>query len=65
MRDRIVLYKDSLALIERLMELGKNVDLVTLPSSRHGWDREDLYQTRFAFKKLVEYFNRHVKGVGP
>ncbi len=65
MRDRIVLYKDSLALVERLMELGKNVDLVTLPSSRHGWDREDLYQTRFAFKKLVEYFNRYVKGVGP
>ena len=65
MRDRIVLYKDSLALVERLMELGKNVDLVTLPSSRHGWDREDLYQTRFAFKKLVEYFDRYVKGVGP
>ena len=65
MSDRIVLYKDSLALVERLMKLGKNVDLVTLPSSRHGWDREELYQTRFAFKKLVEYFDRYVKGVGP
>ena len=65
MHDRIVLYKDSLALVERLMELGKNVDLVTLPSSRHAWDREYLYQTRFAFKKLVEYFDRYVKGVGP
>lgn len=65
MRDRVVLYKDSLALVERLMALGKNVDLVTLPSARHGWDREDLYQTRFAFKKLVEYFDRYVKGVSP
>lgn len=61
MQDRIVLYRDTLALVEKLMELGKNVDLVTLPDSGHAWDREELYQTRFAFRKLVEYFERHVK----
>ena len=62
MRDRIVLYKDSLALVEKLQQLGKDVDLVTLPDAGHGWDREELYKTRFAFKKLVEHFERHLAG---
>lgn len=64
MKDQIVLYKDSLVLVERLMRLGKNVDLLTLPDAGHGWDREELYETRFAFKKLVEFFDRNL-GRGP
>jgi dipeptidyl-peptidase-4 len=63
MRDRIVLVKDSLQLVENLMLLGKAdlVDLVLLPNSRHGWDAAELYQTRFAFKKLIGHFNRYLK----
>ena len=41
--------------------LGKDVDLVALPNAGHGWDNESLVQTRFAFKKMVEYFDRHLK----
>ena len=64
MRDRVVLFKDSVSLAERLMMMGKDVDLVALPNSRHGWDTEGSYQTIFAFKKLVGHFERYL-GKGP
>lgn len=62
MRDRVVLYKDSVELVHRLIQLDKDVDLVSLPNAGHGWDNEGLAQTRYAFRKMVDYFNRHVKG---
>ncbi len=62
MRDRVVLFKDTITLLHRLILLGKDVDLVTLPNAGHGWDNESLVQTRFAFKKMVEFFDRHLKG---
>jgi dipeptidyl-peptidase-4 len=64
MRDTTVLFKDSITLVQRLILLGKDVDLVTLPDAPHPWDTEALAQTRFAFKKLVEHFERYL-GKGP
>jgi dipeptidyl-peptidase-4 len=64
MRDSIVLFKDSVVLVERLIRLGKDVDFVVLPDSQHGWDTEGLSQTLFAFRKLVGHFDRHL-GRGP
>ena len=64
MRDRIVLFRDSVALVQRLMVLGKDVEFVVLPDSEHGWDTEGLYQTRFAFEKMTTFFERHL-GKGP
>ncbi|HVS14534.1 MAG TPA: prolyl oligopeptidase family serine peptidase [Thermoanaerobaculia bacterium] len=64
MRDTIVLYRDTVNLVQRLIALGKDVDLVTLPDAGHGWDLEGLTQTRFSFGKLVEHFDRHL-GRGP
>ncbi len=62
MRDRIVLFKDSLMLLHHLILYGKAdlVELVPLPDSRHGWDNAGLYQTRFAYQKLVEHFERYL-----
>ena len=60
MRDRVVLFKDSVTLVQRLILLGKNVELVTLPNAGHGWDAEGLAQTRFAFGKMIEFFDRHL-----
>lgn len=60
MRDWIVLYKDTLTLVERLILQGKDVDLVTLPNAPHGWDTEGLAQTRYAFHKLVDHFERYL-----
>ncbi len=60
MRDWIVLYKDTLTLVERLILQGKSVDLVTLPNAGHGWDTEGLAQTRFAFRKLIDHFKRYL-----
>ena len=64
MNDRIVLFKDSVSLVERLMMLKKDVDFVVLPDGGHAWDREGLYQTVYAFKKLVGHFERYL-GKGP
>ncbi|MEM1246422.1 MAG: prolyl oligopeptidase family serine peptidase [Acidobacteriota bacterium] len=62
MRDRVVLYKDSLTLVQRLLQMDKDVELVTLPNAGHGWDNEGLAQTRFAFRRMVDFFDRHLKG---
>ncbi len=64
MRDRTVLFRDSVALTQRLILMGKDVDLVALPNSHHGWDTEGNYQTIFAFNKLIEHFERYL-GKGP
>jgi dipeptidyl-peptidase-4 len=62
MRDRVVLFKDSLVLLETLMlhEKAHLVEFVPLPNSPHGWDTRELYQTRYAFKKLVAHFERYL-----
>ncbi len=60
MRDVVVLYKDSAWLTQYLLQLGKDVELVTLPDAGHGWDLEGLAQTRYAFQRLVEFFERHL-----
>lgn len=62
MRDVVVLFKDSVWLTQYLMQLGKDVELLTLPDAGHGWDLEANYQTRYAFEKMLEYFDRHLKG---
>ena len=64
MRDTVVLYKDTVVLVDRLIGLGKDVDLVTLPDSEHSWDTGPSRQTIFAFRKLAEHFERHL-GKGP
>ena len=64
MRDSVVLYKDTVVLVDRLIGLGKDVDLVTLPGSEHSWDTGPSRQTIFAFKKLADHFERHL-GKGP
>jgi dipeptidyl-peptidase-4 len=64
MRDTVVLYKDTVVLVDRLIGLGKDVDLVTLPGSEHSWDTGPSRQTIFAFKKLAGFFERHL-GKGP
>jgi len=58
MRDVVVLYRDSAWLAQYLLQLGKDVELVTLPDAGHGWDLEGLAQTRFAFRQLVGFFER-------
>jgi len=65
MRDDTVLFKDSITLTQRLILQGNDVDLVVLPGSPHGWDTQGLAQTRFAYHKLVEYFDRFLGAAAP
>jgi dipeptidyl-peptidase 4 len=64
MKDQIVLFKDSVTLEERLILQGKDVTLTVLPNAPHGWDTEGLAQTRYAYKKLIDYFKTYL-GEGP
>lgn len=64
MRDNVVLWQDSAWLAQYLLQLGKDVDFVVLPDAGHGWDLEGLDQTRFAFRKMLDFFARHL-GTGP
>ncbi len=65
MRDNVVLFKDSVTLTERLILQGKDVTLTPLPDAPHGWDTEGLAQTRYAYRRLVDYFNRWLGPVPP
>ena len=60
MRDDVVLFKDSVTLTQRLIQQGKSVDFVALPDAPHGWDTRGLAQTRYAFRKLVDHFQRYL-----
>lgn len=59
-RDDVVLYADTIAVTNKLIAAEQAFELVTLPGSGHGWDAEGNDQRRFAFKKMVEFFNRHL-----
>jgi dipeptidyl-peptidase-4 len=61
--DDVVLFRDSAALAEKLMMLGKNFDFVMLPSSPHAAIQKD-YVARFILRKITEHFDRHL-GRGP
>jgi dipeptidyl-peptidase-4 len=60
-RDPVVLYSDTIALAERMIANEQMFELVTLPGANHAWASDNLAQTRFAFKKMVAFFNRHLK----
>lgn len=60
-RDPVVLYSDTVAATERMIAAGVPHELVTLPGANHGWASDNLAQTRFAFNKMVEFFDRHLK----
>ncbi len=62
--DVVVLYGDSLDLASRLIRADKTFDLVTLPGASHAWTRDSLQQSRFAFNKMLDFFDRHVKRGG-
>jgi dipeptidyl-peptidase 4 len=60
MRDDTVLFKDSVTLEQRLVLQGKDVELIVLPNAPHGWDTEGMAQTRYAYHKLVDYFQKYL-----
>jgi dipeptidyl-peptidase-4 len=63
-RDEVVLYADTIAVANKLIAKNQPFELVTLPGAGHGWDAEGNDQRRFAFKQMVEFFNRHLRPAG-
>jgi len=59
-KDDVVLYSDTMTVVEKLMAQEKMFELVTMSGSSHGWDNEGPVQRLFAYKKMVEFFNRHL-----
>lgn len=60
MMDDVVPFRTTLALVERLILLGKDVDLATAPLATHAWSSREPYAIYF-FRKLAEYFERFLK----
>jgi dipeptidyl aminopeptidase/acylaminoacyl peptidase len=46
-------------LVEKLESLGKDFDLVLLPSGTHSALQKDYYGT-FVFRKVLDYFDRYL-----
>jgi dipeptidyl-peptidase-4 len=59
-RDATVEYSETVALIEALIANNKVFELVTLPGGNHYWGNDHVEQTRFAYKKMIEFFNRYL-----
>jgi len=59
--DTTVLFMDSVNLVQKMIREGKDVDFVVFPQSRHGWDLGPSFQTLFAFRKMIDFFARHLK----
>jgi len=60
-RDPVVLYSDTIALTEKLIANEQMFELVTLPGANHAWASDNLPQARFAFKKMIDFFDRNLK----
>ncbi|MFA9453197.1 MAG: prolyl oligopeptidase family serine peptidase, partial [Candidatus Aminicenantaceae bacterium] len=60
-RDTVVLFMDSVSLVSKMIEEGKNFEFVVLPDAPHAWDMGPLHQTLFAFRKMIDFFGRHLK----
>jgi dipeptidyl-peptidase-4 len=60
-RDPVVLYSDTMALAEQMIQREQMFELVTLPGGNHAWASDNLPQARFAFKKMADFFDRNVK----
>jgi dipeptidyl-peptidase 4 len=59
-RDNIVLFKDSVTFVQRLILQGRDLDFVALLNAPHGWDTQGLAQTRYAFLNLYQHFQRYL-----
>ena len=60
-RDVVVLYSDTIALAENLIAENQPFELVTLPGANHAIANDSIEQTRFAFGKILHFFDRHLK----
>ncbi len=58
--DDVVPFRTTMALVERLILLGKDVDLTTAPAATHAWASREHYAVYF-FGKLTQYFDRFLK----
>lgn len=59
MHDDIVPYKTTLMMAEKLMMLGKDFDLISIPNAPHWWAKPEHYGV-YTFGKLEDFFRRHV-----
>jgi dipeptidyl-peptidase-4 len=60
--DTVVLFMDSVSLVSKMIREGKDFEIVVLPDIPHAWDMGPTYQTLFAFRKMIDFFGRHLKG---
>jgi dipeptidyl-peptidase-4 len=61
MKDTIVLFMDTVNLMRKMIGEGKDFEFVCLPDASHSWDLGPGKQTLFVYKKMIDFFERHLK----
>lgn len=60
LHDDIVPFSTTLKMMEKLMLLGKDFDVAIMPTSAHWWAYPEHYAV-YSFRKLMQFFDRHLK----
>ena len=60
LKDSNVFAQDTIRLIEKLIELGKDFDAMLYPSQNHGFTDPDSWVDEY--KRIERFFDRHLKG---
>ena len=58
--DDVVPFRTTMALVERLLLLGKDIDVATAPAATHAWSSREHYAIYF-FRKLTQYFDHYLR----
>ena len=58
MMDDNVLFQDSVRLIQKLIDAGKDFDVMVYPKDVHGFHRDET-QIDF-YRRIAEYFQNHL-----
>ena len=59
-RDNNVHFQDAVQLVERLIRLGKDLDLMVYPVERHGFEHASSWIDEY--QRIREFFEEHLQG---
>lgn len=59
--DAVVMYSDSIAFMEKLIAREFPFEFVPMPGATHVWADGNLARQRYGYKKIVNFFDRHLQ----
>ncbi len=59
--DSVVMYSDSIAVLEKLIAREFPFEFVPMPGTGHVWADGDLARLRFGYRKIADFLDRHLQ----